>query len=311
MVCSLELKSLDGIKQGEKKMVKKKVTKYVVGDVYSLVDEFLSKHRKENFKITGIEFSNLGAQGRTPLFDATHNKKGIIMAYWKDELQSCIVITAPEPGYEIKAPKCLWHFFDEQKNSCFRPAYLDVSHLDVSKSTDFGYCFTGFGFGFGEKTKDIITSKIIGLETWDVSNGKNFAGMFFKAFPHSSDVCLDLSSWKFSKACRSTLYGLFEDFAEKASKVELKLDWDTSNVTRFKKMFNGFAPMAEDVKIIGIENWAVGQAECFDGMFKNFAQKSNCKLDLTSWSKDHPLLADHYSFSENLFFRIKEPVWVN
>ena len=293
-------------------MAKKgRVTANMVGDVYCLIDKFLSKYQKENFKVTGLEFSNLGAQGREPLLDVSYSKTGDIMAYWKDKNRNCIVISTPEPGYEIKASKCLWHFFDEQKNSCFRPTHLDVSHLDVSNTTDFSYCFAGFGFGFGEKTEDIITSKIVGLETWDVSNGKNFAGMFFKAFPHSSDVCLDLSSWKFSKACHSTLYGLFEDFAEKASKVELKLDWDTSNVTRFKKMFDGFAPMAEDVKITGIENWTVWQAECFDGMFKNFAQKSNYKLDLTSWSKDHPLSADHYSFSENLFFRIKEPVWIN
>ena len=101
-------------------MAKKgRVTANMVGDVYCLIDKFLSKYQKENFKVTGLEFSNLGAQGRIPLFDATYSKKGTIMAYWKDELQNCIVITAPEPGYEIKAPKCLRHFFDEQKIAVF------------------------------------------------------------------------------------------------------------------------------------------------------------------------------------------------
>lgn len=291
-------------------MTKKKTTRHVIGDVYAKIREWqLDTYPNGAYPfVRGIIFSNEGSKGRNPLFDISKNKTEDIWVYWEDESNGLLEISAPEPGLEIKAPKSLENFFSNNfYNSYYNLSrgicYLDVSHLDVSKTTNFQGCFREFG--------TFERSEIVGLSNWDVSNGKNFAGMFFKAFPHSSDVCLDLSSWKFSKACRSTLYGLFEDFAEKASKVELKLDWDTSNVTRFKKMFNGFAPMAEDVKIVGIENWAVGQAECFYDMFKNFAQKSNCKLDLTSWSKDHPLLADHYSFSENLFFRIKEPAWVN
>ena len=92
-------------------MEKKKVTKHAVGDVYFFLDEFLSKHKKENFKITGLEFSNLGAQGRRPLFDASRSQKGTIMAYWKDDSKSCVEISAPEPGYEVKAPKSLCSFF--------------------------------------------------------------------------------------------------------------------------------------------------------------------------------------------------------
>ena len=44
--------------------------------------------------------------------------------------------------------------------------FLDVSHLDVSRTDTFTDCFKGFGAG--------TDSKIIGLENWDVGNGIDF-----------------------------------------------------------------------------------------------------------------------------------------
>ena len=40
-------------------------------------------------------------------------------------------------------------------------SYLDVSHLNVSKTKNFCACFFGFG-------RHVANSEILGLETWDV-----------------------------------------------------------------------------------------------------------------------------------------------
>lgn len=281
---------------------KKKVTKHIVGDVYCLVDEFLSKHRKENFKITGIEFSNLGAQGRRPLFDATHSKKGTIMAYWKDESQNCIVITAPEPGFEIKAPKSLRHFFNGERNNHFHPTHLDVSHLDVSNTTDFEGCFWGFG-QHGE-------SKIKGLETWDVSHGTKFFGMFERAFSNNEIVSLDLSSWCFQMTKEINMASMFRDFAGWSKDVTLNLkDWQVFTVGNFESMFDGFASEAKRVKISGVEEWSVGHGYNFNRMFRDFAPQSNCRLNLSNWNKTGKLVGSHEEFSDGTFFKIREPEW--
>lgn len=297
------------IKREKIKMAKKgRVTANMVGDVYCLIDKFLSKYQKENFKVTGLEFSNLGAQGRIPLFDATYSKKGTIMAYWKDELQNCIVITAPEPGYEIKAPKCLRHFFDEQKNSCFHPTYLDVSHLDVSNTTDFSYCFFLFGYSPRKKTKDV---KIIGLETWDVSNGKDFRNMFDRAFPFNESINLNLSSWRFSKREEISFYEMFHCFGKQASKVILDISgWDTTNVDSFAQMFKQFAFHAKTVELKGIEKWKMHNKMDVSRMFAKFAPNSDWYPNLSKWDMKGNLPYKHKEFAVGLFFKIREPEWI-
>ena len=303
-------KSINAKGESKMKKQKKKVTKHVIGDVYCLVDDFLSKHKKENFKITGLEFSNSGAQGRKPLFDATYSKKGTIMAYWKDELQNCIVITAPEPGYEIKAPKCLWHFFDVEKNRYFHPTHLDVSHLDVSNTTNFSFCFRHFGFGFGKKSKDVITSKIVGLETWDVSNGEDFGNMFDEAFPQNKNISLNLSSWRFNQKAKITFWGMFQRFGGQANKVILDVSgWNTTNVYNFDQMFKQFAPRAKMVELKGIENWRLGDTGSISlsYVFDDFAKASTCRLDLSGWSVGCTQKPRMENFSRGGFFKIKEP----
>ena len=290
---------------------KKKVTKHIVGDVYCLVDEFLSKHRKENFKITGIEFSNLGAQRRKPLFDATHSKKGTIMAYWKDESQNCIVITAPEPGFEIKAPKSLRHFFNGERNNHFHPTHLDVSHLDVSNTTNFYKCFRSFGSTSvkGESKP----SEIIGLETWDVSNGKIFDFMFDRAFPQNKSISLNLSSWRFSQEAKITFWDMFQRFGGQANKVTLDVSgWNTENVCEFGQIFKQFASCAKTVELKGIEGWRLGIGNiCLSQTFERCASASEYYLDLSNWTEKCNLKPDMDRFATGTFFKIKEPVWKN
>ena len=172
-------------------MTKKKVTKHVVGNILTLVKVWQkSYNRSTSPLVDGIIFSNTGSKGRTPLFDASLNRTGDIFAYWRDENKGILEISASEPGYEIKAPKSMAGFFSEtfmgKGLTC-----LDVTHLDVSQSINFSYCFEKFGEG--------RKSRIDGLEFWDISKGVRFVGMFEDAFPFNCIVNLDLSAWKFGK----------------------------------------------------------------------------------------------------------------
>ena len=292
-------------------MEKKKVTKHAVGDVYFFLDEFLSEHKKENFKITGLEFSNLGAQGRRPLFDASRSQKGTIMAYWKDDSKSCVEISAPEPGYEVKAPKSLCSFFHGEAGRHFKITHLDVTHLDVSNTTDFGYCFKKFGFG--EKNKETTSSKIIGLEAWNVSSGKIFDFMFEQAFPFNESINLNLSSWRFSEKEEISFYYMFHCFGQQTSKVILDVSgWNTTNVCLFSEIFQSFAPHAKIVELKGIEDWRLGtNLASLDHAFDDFAKASSCRLDLSGWSAGCTQKPSMDEFATGTFFRIKEPEWPN
>ena len=286
--------------------MKKKMTKHIVGDVGRYLRQYIDTHKEEKLEVSGVEFSNLGAQGREPLFDVSYDQKGTIMAYWKDENKNCIVISAPEPGLEIKAPKSLCNYFRG-----WRLSYLDVSHLDVSYTTDFYKCFRNFGSASvkGESKP----SEIIGLETWDVSSGENFSFMFEHCFFSNKTINLNLSSWQFSQEAMISFWGMFKEFGAQANKVILDVSgWNTENVDDFDQMFEEFAPHAKTVELKGIENWHLGTGLIsLVHMFNNFAQKSKCHLDLSEWAKGCTEKPDMEGFAERTFFRIKEPEWAD
>lgn len=283
---------------------KKKTTKHVVDNILDLVKIW----QKKSYNgityplVEGIIFSNTGSKGREPLFDVSRNKTGDIFAYWKDKEKGILEISAPEPGLEIKAPKSMQTFFGETlmgKNL----TYLDVTHLDVSQSTDFSYCFLDFGEG--------RKSRIKGLDAWDISRGVRFVGMFEYAFPNNSIVNLDLSAWEFCKTEEINMASMFYRFAVSAKNVELNLDgWQVFTVFKFGWMFSNFALTAENVVLNNLEQWQVGHVKCFDYMFENFAPRSKYQLDLSAWSKVYDLTGSHRNFSTGTFFKIKEPTWM-
>ena len=145
--------------------------------------------------------------------------------------------------------------------------YLDVSHLDVSKTITFEDCFRGFGAA--------KNSEIIGLENWNVGNGSDIREAFCDAFPYNDLVSLDLSFWKFPENKDVFTYGLFNGFASTASKVELNLSWDTRSFICYDQMFDDFAALATEMNLIGVENWNVENGNCFNGVFWDFAPNSN------------------------------------
>ena len=197
---------------------KKKTTKNVIGRVYNLIRRWQSQEYLKTGKtpkVHGIIFSNEGAKGRPPLFDASKSQTGGIRAYWEDESKGWICISAPEPGYEIKAPKSMENYFcgilrNKNQKKYYNIAYLDVSHLDVSKTTNFSYCFREYG-----KSKD---SKIIGLNHWKFNLEVSLKGMFLDAFPNNETVFLDLSEWKFNPYPFTDFQHCFQWFAKKRTK---------------------------------------------------------------------------------------------
>ena len=100
--------------------------------------------------VKGIIFSNEGAKGRKPLFNASDSQTGNIMGYWEDKAKGWLCISHPVQGYEIKAPEDMKSFFsgcilNSEGDTGPFISYLDVSHLNVSKTKNFCSCFFGFG----------------------------------------------------------------------------------------------------------------------------------------------------------------------
>ena len=255
--------------------------------------------------VKGIIFSNEGAKGRKPLFNASDSQTGNIMGYWEDKAKGWLCISHPVQGYEVKAPEDMKSFFsgcilNSEGDTGPFISYLDVSHLNVSKTKNFCSCFFGFG-------RHVANSEILGLETWDVSKGTDFSMFFYEACSENKEIDLDLSKWHFKKCGVLNFDSFFYSFAGHAKKVTLNLNWEINCAGCFARMFCYFAINAKEVNILGIKNWHVSQVVWFSEMFKNFAPNSNYTLDLSAWKVQEK--CGHTEFAQETFFKIKEPNW--
>lgn len=228
----------------------KKITEDSLGPLYNMLDDYILKKGNEIPPVTGIIFSNRGADGRKPLFDATKNKTKEIMAYWYDEKNGIIEITAKESGYEIRSPESMNYFFYNRPYENFLISYLDVSHIDVSDVSDFSCCFRDFGYIVPGDVGKGVKSEIIGLETWDVVNGEDFSFMFSDAFNKNDTVELNLSTWHFNSQKSIKFIGTFENLGWKVNKVSLDITgWPVTTKNNYCDIFLGFAPHAKTVQI--------------------------------------------------------------
>ena len=285
--------------------MKKKITKHTIGPMHpSIVDicNKIQEKNKKNPKILGIVFSNEGAKGREPLFDVSYSGTKDIFAYWKDQEKGIICISAEQPGYEIRAPKDMKYFFSgiTAVNQIF---YLDVTHLDVSNTTDFTMCFAHFGNG--------KNSQIKGLENWNVQSGRNFCDMFYDAFSENTKIELNLSNWNFNSINRVNVAEMFATFGKKAQSIVLNVDnWDVNSIFNFANSFCLFGLEATHVEIKGIENWKMHNKMDVSGMFAKFAPNSDWYPNLSKWDMRGNLPNKHEEFAAGLFFKIREPEWI-
>lgn len=233
----------------------KRITENSLGPLYKILDDYIRLNERKTFDVNGIIFSNRGADGRKPLFDATENKTKEIMAYWYDEEKHIIEITAKESGYEIRGPESMKAFFYNRPYENFLISYLDVSHIDVSNVTDFSGCFQDFGYIAPGDVGKGVKSEIIGFETWDVINGEDFSYMFSEAFNKNDTVELNLSAWHFNSQKPIKFIGTFENLGWKVNKVSLDITgWPVATKNNYCDIFSGFAPHAETVQVKGIKD---------------------------------------------------------
>lgn len=285
--------------------MKKKITKSVIAPVIPRVKSLQMKLARETGQfpvIKGVVFSNKGVQGRAPLGDFSENQTGDILAYWEDESKGLICISAPEEGYEIQAPENLDAMFGGSTMAGCGLSYLDVSHLDVSRTYSFRRCFSFFGW-----EKD---SYIKGLENWDIGNGIYFHEMFYRTFQYNKKINLDLSGWKFSPKRIVNAWGMFRSFGENTEEINLDVTgWDVKTVDDFSEAFFGFGSLAKKVNILGLEDWNIQPGTNVLRMFAVFCQKCDYHLDLSKWNMKDTQAHCRADFSTGNFFRIKEPRW--
>lgn len=264
----------------------KKEKKNVTAHVVKKLEEILNEYFKTNKEVVeGVVFSNEGAKGRTPIMDVSANETGDIFLYKNTENPNYLDISAPEAGVEIKAPKSMENYFcgilrNKNQKKYYNIAYLDVSHLDVSKTTNFSYCFREYG-----KSKD---SKIVGLNHWKFNLEVSLKGMFLDAFSNNETVFLDLSEWKFNPYPFTDFRHCFQWFAKNAQSVELILNsenWGNPSSFMYEFMFYFFAFNATQVTLKGVEHWSNWAINNSKTMFAYFAPKSNSKLDKTKSGK--------------------------
>lgn len=139
---------------------KNKTTKHTILCPQFIISEVKSAYYAHNMNVTvkGIVFSDKGADGRTPICDVSARFSEDIFAYWEDKTNGIICISHYEPGYDILAPKNMDRFFSGIDDV----TYLDVSHLNVSKSENLKTCFIGFSMNYKGERKTIK-----GLECWE------------------------------------------------------------------------------------------------------------------------------------------------
>lgn len=139
---------------------KNKTTKHTILCPQFIISEVKSAYYAHNMNVhvKGIVFSDRGADGRTPICDVSARFSEDIFAYWEDKANGIICISHCEPGYDILAPKNMDEFFSGIDDVMF----LDVSHLNVSKSENLKTCFIGFSTKYKGERK-----RIKGLECWE------------------------------------------------------------------------------------------------------------------------------------------------
>ncbi len=142
--------------------------------------------------------------------------------------------------------------------------YGDINTWDVSEIDDFSNLFSTTR----NKSSSTFNSDI---SNWDVGNGKNFLGMFFKAQIFNQDISdWDVSSgWNFSSM-----------LAYAASFNQVIGNWDVSNGQYFVGMFTDAYNFNQDLSY-----WDVSNGINFSWMFNNAYQFSWGKISNWDVSK--------------------------
>jgi surface protein len=145
---------------------------------------------------------------------------------------------------------------------------LDVSDIDTSNLTSLDSVFMDLTH----------IERIVGLETWDVSNVEAF-GYMFRDCKRLREI--NVSGWDVSKG--SDFERMFEGCLELENIIGIE-DWEfnknpDSNNTY---TFNGMFAYCENLKHLPIDFWNVDNFTIFNSMFNKC--KSLISLDLSKWN---------------------------
>lgn len=155
------------------------------------------------------------------------------------EENNTLFISSEKKGIAIRAPKdCSFLFvpLSVAKNTTYHYfyEYIDVSNLDVSKTSNFEGMFAEVG-------REIITSfKLVGIENFEMKNAIDTSYMFYKCGKKSKHVFTEnISDWDMKNVTRS--WDMFYQFAQEDTNTwtwDLS-KWEINSSLRSFPSFNG------------------------------------------------------------------------
>ena len=193
-------------------------------------------------------------------------------APWGPEESYIFTSSSQRPWYDIRKeikrveigsyikPKSLAYWF----YYCPELSYVDTTNLDTSSATSTHMMFYYAG-------RDVRGEfKIIGLDDWNVSNIKSFAGMFNQCgfFASNFDIG-DLSQWDMSSAENiSSMFYLTGIYSGNWYVGDLS-NWDVSNVKYFISTFRQAGQHSKVFTLGDLGSWDTSSAVDMTYMFYN------------------------------------------
>ena len=181
---------------------------------------------------------------------------------------------------------------------------IDLNNWDINKASKFYYTFNGAGYKANEiimdfsnwKLNDIKefdhfffvlgsechNIKLLGLETWDMSNVEDISYMFNQAMMDADEINFDFSSWDVSNIKYFNSFLRYVGRGSKKVKINLS-GWKIRDDAVFSDMF-GYAFSSVDELELNLSNWDLTGKENVKGLFGACASSAKkVNIDMSGW----------------------------
>lgn len=180
-------------------------------------------------------------------------------------------------GYSGYPVPCLYKISRTYGNPI---SYLDLTGWSLRALADepIGNVFQVYDEALGEyKTIFDNGATVIGIDTWDVSQVQNMAGLFQGAY---TDMTIDLSQWDVSSVV--DMKHIFERSDLSANTCNSISNWDVSNVAHFGYAFSESCANGYDFSFL--DDWNIDQNADFNCIMHQSDSHYDMYLRLPKWN---------------------------